>query len=212
MTALVIIEGLVILLLLVLMAGLLKSHAEILRELHRLGGRIDGETGPGGVRVTGLGEAPMTEITGTDPAGTTRTVSLAHGRGDTLIAFLSTGCAACQTFWQTLAERPRMPTAITRPVVVTKGPEAESPGQVAKLAPADLPVVMSSDAWDAFRVPLTPFFMLVDGQGRVLGEGSATNWNQLLGLLERSIADASSETEPAISPDDPTLYENPVKR
>lgn len=211
MTPLVIVEGLVILLLLVLVGGLLKSHAEILRELHSLGGRLDGETGPGGVRVTGLGEAPLTEIQGTDPAGNERTVSLVHGRGETLMAFLSTGCASCQTFWQALGSRPKMPTPTTRALILTKGSEAESPGQVAKLAPGGVPVVMSTDAWDSFRVPLTPFFMLVDGEGRVLGEGSAAHWDQLLGLLDRSMADIP-ESAAAISPDDPTLYENPVQR
>ena len=78
MTALVVAEGLVILLLLVLVAGLLKSHAEILRELHRLGGKLDGEIGPGGVRVTGLGEAPLTDIRGNDPLVIEHTVSLVH--------------------------------------------------------------------------------------------------------------------------------------
>lgn len=211
MTALIILEGVVILLLLVLVAGLLKSHAEILRELHRLGGRPEGEIGPRGVRVTGLGQAPLTEITGSDPSGNERTVSLTHGRGETLIAFLSTGCAACQVFWQTLSEKPEMPTPSTRPVIITKGSEAESPGRVRKLAPAGVPLVMSSDAWDAFKVPLTPFFMLVGGEGQVLGEGSAMSWDQLLGLLERSRADAE-EPVAAISPDDPTLYENPIQR
>lgn len=211
MTALIIIEGLIILLLLILVAGLLKSHAEILRELHRLGGRLDGATGPGGVRVTGLGEAPLTAIQGVDTAGNERTVSLVHGRGETLIAFLSTGCASCQTFWQALGQQPAMPTPSTRAVIVTKGSEAESPGQVARLAPEGVTTVMSSDAWDSFRVPLTPFFMLVDGEGRVLGEGSAMHWEQLLGLLERSISDAPDEQSAAISPSDPTLYENPVQ-
>lgn len=210
MTALVVIEALVILLLLVLVAGLLKSHAEILRELNRLGARFDGETGPGGVRVTGLGEAPLQEIVGADPGGSSRSLSLVHGRGETLLAFLSTGCASCQTFWQALGGQPEMPTASTRPVIVTKGPEAESPGQVAKLAPSGVPLIMSTDAWDSFRVPLTPFFMLVDGGGRVLGEGSAMHWEQLLGLLQRSMEDTPDES--GFSPTDPTLYENPVQR
>ena len=211
MTALVVIEGLVILLLLVLVAGLLKSHAEILRELNRLGAKFDGgETGPGGVRVTGLGEAPLEELVGTDPKGNARTVSLVHGRGETLVAFLSTGCASCQTFWQALATNQTMPTPDTRPVIVTKGSEAESPGQVAKLAPEGVPLIMSTDAWDSFGVPLTPFFMLIDGNGRVLGEGSAVHWDQLLGLLHRSMHDAPDES--VFSSQDPTLYENPVQR
>ena len=35
--------------------------------------------------------------------------------------------------------------------------------------------VMSSDAWDAYDVPMSPFFVLVDGpSGRVVGEGSGS--------------------------------------
>ena len=43
MTALVVLEGVVILLLLILVAGLLKSHAEILRQLHRLGASTESD-------------------------------------------------------------------------------------------------------------------------------------------------------------------------
>ena len=98
MTAIVVIEAVVILLLVILVAGLLKSHAEILRQLHALGAR---ETaGPQEVdirtRTTGFEKAPTTVITGTDVRGATRSLSLEHNRGNTLIAFLSSGCASCQ--------------------------------------------------------------------------------------------------------------------
>jgi hypothetical protein len=213
MTAILIVEGIVILLLLILVAGLLKSHAEILRELQRLGGRIgDNGEGPGGVRFTGLGEAPLMELAGSDPSGVERSVSLAHGRGETLLAFLSTGCASCLAFWEALGGKPDMPTGSTRPVIVTKGSEHESPNEVRKLAPPGVPLVMSSEVWESFRVPLTPFFMLIDGAGRVIGEGSALHWDQLLGLLRRALDEAGQGEAAAISPDDPTLYENPVQR
>jgi hypothetical protein len=87
---------------------------------------------------------------------------------------------------------------------------------------------MSDDAWDAFTVPLTPFFMLVDGAGRVIGEGSATTWDHLIGLLRQSAADAQVPTHmdtvererftdsrlhmSGIDPGDPSLYENPLSR
>jgi hypothetical protein len=213
MTALIIIEGLVILILLILVAGLLKSHAEILRELHRLGGSIEGADTPGGPRVTGLGAVPLTELSGTEPSGTPRAVSLTHGRGETLLAFLSTGCSSCMTFWDTLGSSPEMPTPTTRPVIVTRGPDGESPAKVSSLSPSGVAVVMSSDVWDAFAVPVTPFFMLVDGQGKVIGEGSAASWDQLVGLFKRSMEERDVDgPAPGLPPDDPSLYENPVQR
>jgi hypothetical protein len=86
---------------------------------------------------------------------------------------------------------------------------------------------MSDDVWDEFRVPMTPYFLYVDGEARVIGEGAASTWTHLLGLLRQSEAD--SRTSPVhldtkgreqftdselrgsgIRPGDPSLYENPV--
>ncbi len=138
MTAVIVIEAVVILLLLVLVAGLLKSHAEILRELDRLGAHPSSDSDESRaqrLKVTGLGRAPSQEIAGLDPAGTAVSVSLNQGRGETLLAFLSTGCASCRVFWDELAGSPQLPTPSTRPVIVTKGPESESPAKVGDLAP-----------------------------------------------------------------------------
>lgn len=225
MTAVVIIEGVVIVLLLVLMAGLLKSHAEILRRLAGLGageGGADPERRPG---TTGLGQAPTETIAGVDVRGSSTSISLTHGRGETLLAFLSTGCASCRVFWEELSGSPQMPTPNTRPVIVTKSPKAESPSKVAELAPSQITLVMSDEAWDTFRVPLTPYFMLVAGDGGVIGEGSATNMEHLLGLFRQSVADSDPTrlgtqerqeftdqrlSRAGIDPGDPSLYENPL--
>lgn len=228
MTAVIVIEAVVIALLVMLVAGLLKSHAEILRELDRLGAGGSGE-GPSRderLRVTGLGTAPSAEIVGVDPSGSAVSVSLAHGRGETLLAFLTTGCSSCRVFWDELSADPALPTARTRPVVVTKGPGSESPGKVAELSPGGVNVVMSDEAWDDFRVPLTPYFMLVDGEGAVIGEGSATNMKHLVELFRQSVADATpvkmstrgrerftddSLARSGIDPGDPSLYEDPLR-
>ena len=227
MTAVVIIEAVVIVMLLILVAGLLKSHAEILRRLDLVGAVDDGAvpTGSRRLRTTGLGRAPVDEIAGVDPDGSMVSVSLTHGAGETLLAFLSTGCASCQVFWADLSHGHEMPTADTRPIIVTKGPGAESPAKVAELAPGQIRVVMSDDAWDVFRVPLTPYFMLVDGEGTVLGEGSATSMDRLLGLFRQSTADASPVRmgtrgrerftddqlgRSGVEPGDPSLYEDPT--
>ena len=226
MTAVVIIEGVVIVLLLVLVAGLLKSHAEILRRLDRHDPGDSEPTRAQRLRTTGLRNAPADEIAGVDPAGSTVAVSLTHGRGETLLCFLSTGCASCQVFWAELDNGADMPTATARPVVVTKGPRSESPAKVAEMAPGQVRVVMSDEAWDAFKVPLTPYFILVDGEGRVIGEGSATNMDHLLGLFRQSAADADPVklgtrqrekftddqlSGSGIEPGDPSLYEDPLR-
>ncbi|MFP3881782.1 MAG: hypothetical protein ACLFWH_05635 [Actinomycetota bacterium] len=225
MTAVVVIEAVVIVLLLALVAGLLKSHAEILRRLQRLDGNSE-ETGTQRVRSTGLGEAPVGEISGVDPNGSTVSVSLRHGKGETLLAFLSTGCASCQVFWDELSGRADMPTPTTRPIIVTKGPRSESPSKVAELAPPGLNLVMSDDAWDSFKVPMTPYFMLVDSEGRIIGEGSASSMTRLLGLFRQSDADSSPVRmntsgrerftderlrQSGVEPGDSSLYEDPLR-
>jgi hypothetical protein len=227
MTAVVIVEGIVILLLLVLVAGLLKSHAEILRQLHRLGATEDdvGAVGAPTHRNTGLTTVPTTRITGVATSGAARVITLDHERGTTLLAFLSSGCASCQVFWTDLSRPHDLPTPDTRVVIVTQGAQHESPSRIAELAPNGIPLVMSDDAWDAFRVPVSPYFLLADGDGNVIGEGSAANWGRLTKMLRRSIADsrhpASLDTEErgqftdarleqsGIEPGDPSLRENP---
>ncbi|MGH8945744.1 MAG: hypothetical protein ACRDVL_06330 [Acidimicrobiia bacterium] len=230
MTALLILEGVVILLLLILVAGLLKSHAEILRQLHRLGVSTESglETPSRGARTTGFAEAPTVELTGVDLSGATRTVTLEGGRHHTLLAFLSSGCASCITFWEALDCGLDLPGAETRTVVVTKGPTSESPGRLSELAPAKVPVILSDEMWDLFRVPITPYFLLVDSDARIVGEGSATTPQQLVGLLRQSAADSGDPTHmdtrarqdftdsqlsrSGIEPGDSSLYEDPLDR
>lgn len=228
MTAVVVIEAVVIVLLVILVAGLLRSHAEILRKLDRLGAGEDPATPLADPRPRSVGfeEAPMKTVTGLTPTGADRSISLDNGRSPTLVAFLSSGCASCQIFWEEVGHHPELPLPGTRTVVVTKGSDAESPARIASLAPGGVDVIMSSDVWDTFRVPLTPYFMLLDPEARVVGEGSALNWDQLLGLLRQSIADSPNPghldtagrarftderlSESGIEPGDPSLYRNPL--
>jgi hypothetical protein len=231
MTALVIIEGVVILLLAILVAGLLKSHAEILRQLAALGVTEDGavtvgtpQTRP---RTTGMEQAPANTLQGVSLDGSEQSMSLVHGRGPTLVAFLSSGCLSCQTFWNELHGDFELPTPDTRPVIVTKGPASESAARVGELAPSGVPLIMSDETWEAFRVPMTPYFLLVDGRGMILGEGAASSWKHLLGLLRQSARDAVpldldadgreafTDTQlrrAGIEPGDPSLYSNPLEK
>jgi hypothetical protein len=86
---------------------------------------------------------------------------------------------------------------------------------------------MSNQVWDAFSVPMTPYFLLVDRNGLVVGEGAAASWRHLLGLLRQSAADADGLAPPdnqarlpsdedlrdaGVHPGDPSLYEKPVNR
>jgi hypothetical protein len=232
MTAVVVVEGVVIVLLAILVAGLLKSHAEILRQLHALGVSEDGSMSIGTPqtrpRTTGFEKAPATTLTGVDLGGGAISVSLEHGRGNTLLAFLSSSCLSCQGFWEEFRGDFDLPTPDTRTVIVTKGPSSESPARVRELAPTRLPLIMSDEMWDTFRVPMTPYFLLVDGDGLIIGEGAASSWRHLLGLLRQSAADAGDpvhlDTEgrrqftdiqlrgAGIEPGDPSLYENPIGR
>ncbi|MBV9193654.1 MAG: hypothetical protein JO168_05870, partial [Solirubrobacterales bacterium] len=104
----------------------------------------------------------------------------------TLLAFLSSGCGTCARFWQALGERE--PPAGVRPVIVTRGGDRERPARLRTLAPAGVPVVMSSPAWQDYAVPGAPYFLLIDGEVR--GEGVATTWEGLVSLVADAIEDA----------------------
>src|SRR5262249_2740892 len=75
-------------------------------------------------------------------------------------------------------------------VIVTKDESAESLSAVRRLAPRRVPVVMSSAAWDAYDVPVAPFFVLIDGRSSaVVGEGAANTWEQVSSMVTQALAD-----------------------
>jgi hypothetical protein len=102
-----------------------------------------------------------------------------------VLAFLSSGCLTCAHFWETFGHPDRLGLPPrTRLLVVTKGPDGESPTAVARAAPPDLTVVMSSPAWDGYGVPGSPYFALVDGpHGRVRAHGTADRWEDVRARL-----------------------------
>lgn len=167
---------------------------------------------------------------GTGEAVSLRVTGVQH---DTIVAFLSSGCVTCQKFWDAF-RKPRklgLPAG-TRLVVVTKGSEAESESTVAKLAPAGVPTIMSSSAFVDYDIPGSPYFVQVHGPtGRVLGEGTGPDWDQVRSLLSQASgdgelsarlaanvvakpnADAERESridrelfEAGVAPGDPSLY------
>jgi hypothetical protein len=179
-----------------LVAGLLRSHAVILRRLHELGAGVD-DTAPPPEQPPDL-DLPrppaVTEgraaanLVGVGPRGEAQAIRVVGTRHDTVLAFLSSGCTTCHVFWNELREA--VPPKGTRLVVVTKGAESESPAAVADVAPRGVTVVMSSQAWTDYEVPGSPYVIHVDGQsGRVRGEGTGPSWEQVQRMLLRGAGD-----------------------
>jgi hypothetical protein len=189
-------ETLVLVLLVVLVVGLLRSHAEILRRLGPPGD--DGETEwqhdpslPQPGQRAGVREGH--DIIGTTLAGDAVQIGLGTEAPPTLLAFLSSGCSVCARFWDDLRSSrkpPELPPRI-RLLTITKDVDEESPSRLRELA-GEVPVVMSSAAWRDYGAPAAPYFVHVRG-GDVHGEGSASNWRQIASLLRDAVADGSYE-------------------
>lgn len=188
-----------------LVAGLLRSHAEILRALHTLGADLDPDgighsipvpaprvSPPAGVSS----DRPAADIAGTTPRGDAVSLAVAGVAHPTLVAFLSSGCATCAAFWETFARGAPETPGGARLVIVTRGPDQESASRLAKFAPSGVPVVMSSAAWQDYDVPTAPYFAYVDGPtARVVGEGAGMTWDQVTSLIDQALDDAGVERE-----------------
>ena len=200
MTALVVALSVAVLLLAVLVAGLLRSHAEILRALHDLGAGLEldrADSGPVPVTIEGVrtprttGGAAPDALTGSTLDGEAVAVPLDAGR-DTLLAFLSSGCSTCQAFWQAFAEPDVVVPGGARLLVVAKDVDEESASALEQHAAPDVPLVTSSQAWEDFGVPGSPYFVYLDGTGRIVGEGSAATWPAVATLMGQAHADDSA--------------------
>jgi hypothetical protein len=179
-TIAVIIEGILLAVVLLFVVALLRSHAELLQRLAVLENRAGASAARGAVGLSRGGS--VREIAGRTLAGDAVKVNLGPGARPTLLAFLSSGCAGCGPLWAGL----RYPIVLPRDarlVVVTKGPERERLSSLLKLAPAEVDLVMSTQAWEDFEIPATPHFVLVGSDDGILGRGSATSWEQIAGLL-----------------------------
>lgn len=238
MIVLVTVEAVAIALLGLLVAGLLRSHAEILRALHNLGAGIDPDAAPSPMVAPrgGATETSVSDVVGTTPAGDSIAVGLQGSGEPTLLAFLTSGCQTCAGFWEAFGKADQLSVpGGARLVVVTKGPEHESQSRVAELAPSQLPVVMSDQAWEAYGVPVAPYFIYVDGASeRIVGEGAAGTWDHVADLCQRALRDSGladrgarrrRRREPSgdapsrvdadllsagIHPGHPSLYQSPV--
>ncbi len=204
MTILVTLLGVVVALLGLLVVGLLRTHAEILRSLHDLGVELD----PRSTGVTTATAAPTVrrqttapgatrdavDVVGVAPDGAAVSIAVSGAARLTLFAFLTGTCASCLAFWESFADD----GALTIPgdarlVIVTKDDSAESLSAIRRLAPRHVPVVMSSAAWNAYDVPVAPFFVLIDGaSSAVVGEGAANTWEQVSSMVAQAIADETA--------------------
>ena len=201
MTALVVIETVVLVLLTIAVAGLLRSHGEILRRLHALGAGLDPESDAGVAPAVlrprgdlpreGAGLGPAADLAGTGVHDDAVTIPVVDVQHRTLLAFLSSGCLTCRGFWDAFAQPATLGLpADVRLVVVTKDSAEESVHVIRDLAAPDLAVVMSSAAWEHYTVPGSPYFALVDGAaGRVVGEGTGASWQQVQSLLTHAAGD-----------------------
>ncbi len=207
MTALVAVEALVLVMLCVLVAGLLRSHATILRKLHELGAGLDDQPAgagrprsrrgsaphpqvpsPGGRRAS----APAHDVVGTSLDEEAVAVRVVGAPTDTLLVFLSSGCSTCGAYWEALADPGLALPPATRLVVIVRDPHEEHPSLLAELAPAGVQVLHATSAWDDYEVPGSPYVVLVDGEaGRLRGEGTAVTLDQVLSMLTRAGDDAT---------------------
>lgn len=169
--------------------------------------------------------APSADLTGIDPDGLPITVPVAGVEQDTVVAFLSSGCVTCQTFWDAFAAPPpgsagsaksgwrarrggrsrsagqslRLPAG-TRLVVVTKGPEVERPEVVVRLAPDHHPTVMATEAFARYQIAGAPSFVLLDGatgqvRARATGDTWPQVWAQLTAEAPQPVPDQSSDRD-----------------
>jgi hypothetical protein len=191
MLAILIIEAVALAFLGILVVGLLRSHAEILRKLHELGEGLDetdGHTTSRPVVRTAAGDGstggPAHDLSGQTLDGEVVEIGLVGARRNTLLAFLSGTCYTCEPFWQALAAGVEVPDDARVIAVVQDG---DNRSRLRKLAGADLLVVASDQAWLDYEVPGSPHFVYVDGQaGRVVGEGTASTWDQIHDLIEHA--------------------------
>ena len=207
MTVVVVLLAIAVGMLALLVFGLLRTHAEILRALDRAGISLDGETpassaaGAGPERSepgTSADPPSAPDLVGTVPAGGPAKVAVTGVAHFTLLAFLSPGCRTCKRFWEAFADPDLpLPGGDTRLVIVGQDPAHDSESAMADLVPAGVKAVLSSAAWEDYDVPGSPYFVLVDGAaGRVVGAGSALRWEQLRDLLQQALDDAGLADRP----------------
>ncbi|HWE14420.1 MAG TPA: hypothetical protein VG365_12945 [Solirubrobacteraceae bacterium] len=199
MSILAVVDTVLLVIAIIFIVALLRSHADILRRLAILeeGGAARPQAAGGPDAVNGGDVVTAEPISATTLDGDSVTLSFGAGSPVTLLAFLTSGCTSCAPLWAGLREAGELESLADRVVVVTHDPTRESPARVRRLAPAGAEVVMSSQAWEDYGVPASPHFVLTDGRGGTRGRGSALSWSQLEAMVDEARSDASSVTRRA---------------
>lgn len=198
MAVVVTLLAIVVALLTIMVIGLLRTNADVLRALDNLGEGLQ-DDGPGARRRADVQPAAGAQtgraahdLTGTTLDGGSQALRVAGVPHDTLLLFLSSGCLTCRSFWDAMREPGGLglPSRI-RVVAVTKDLDAESPSELAELIPTrGAQHVLSSKAWTDYAVPGSPYAVLVGGrEQRVVGEGTGTSWEQVGNLLAQATGD-----------------------
>lgn len=148
---------------------------------------------------TGAPRLAASDLDGWTLEGRRRTLRLTSPGDWTLLLFLGSHCDGCLPFWRV----PRAPTSCglepeDAAVVVTKDPQDEDPDVLAGLLDGDpgsasRHLLLSGDAWRAYRVHGAPFFVLVDGV-QVATEGVAWSLEQVAADVGRARRQGGAET------------------
>jgi hypothetical protein len=158
--------------------ALLRSHAEILRRLEQLAP----DSGLPQPHERPLETLAAPDLHGSTPDGGARQISLGPGP-DHLLAFLSTSCSVCVQLLQSLAAGEAAIPPGLRLVIVAKDRRFERLRLLRSVSDR-VDIVLSSAAWEDYRVPGSPYFVHVDGSTRsVVGEGSVSAWDQVVSLI-----------------------------
>ena len=189
---------LVVALLALLVVGLLRSHAVVLRKLEELGAGVGDPSGReapfrtrSGVPTPGGAVGRVADVEGADLDGGGIALRVVGSPDRTLLFFLSSGCLTCRAFWEALGapETLQIPEGV-RPIVIAKDAGEESLSVLQELAPPNIPLVLSSAAWADYEVPGSPYVVLVDGAtSSIVGEGTGLDWPQVAALLAQASGD-----------------------
>jgi hypothetical protein len=127
--------------------------------------------------------SPATDLSGVGPEGTPMEIELADSSA--VLLFLTGSCYGCRPLWVGAAERYHDGSPHPSVVIVTPSPSTESAQAVAALATGETRVLMSSEAWHAYRVTKAPWCVQV-ADGMITGDGLAPeSWTDIEAMLGR---------------------------
>ena len=207
MTVVLILLSVVVAVLAVLVVGLLRAYATVLQRLHQLdGGAAPAAAAPPPFRTVDTVPGPPTgrqdderewaaahDVSGVGLDGEILSVRVVGVQRETVLLFLSSGCSGCAVFFADLAARTVALPPSARLLVVAHDAQEESVSLLRELCPPGVDLVLSSQAWEDYQVPGSPYVMVVDGRrGRVVGEGSGSSLRQVATLIRQAVGDGAA--------------------